>query len=563
MEVKLSFNPTTRKILSLLLFGSGVVNVISASGQTGIIRQEFLLRLFPVEFVHVSKFITLVLGVALGIISINLYRRKKKAWQTAAISSLLSALFHLTKGLNFEQAIISLLIWLILILTRKEYLVESEKIDYKDTGIEVLIAVVLVLLYGVAGFWLLDQREFGLNFNIFASLQQTLKYLSFTPTVLLPQTQYARFFLNSLHWATIFLIIFFLSSFFAPVIFEFIENNQDRHKAKILLNKYGNSSLDFFKLWPDKSYFFSQDEQAFIAYGVKSNVAVALADPTGTKNNIEALIEDFARYCTVNGWRCVFHQVLPDYLQIYQKLGFKNFKIGDHAFVDLKQFNLIGLESRYFRKVINSFERNGFTVEKIAAPLSPAIMNELKKISDSWLEIPGRKERTFTLGFFKKDYLETTPVFVVKNSLDQMIAFANIIPSYAPGETTIDLMRYRQDAPNGTMDFLLIKLFLQLKKEGFTRFSLGLAPMSGFSSNEESSRAEKTIHRIAQNANFIFSFKGLKAYKAKYADYWEPRYLIYKNILDLPLLAKALRKLSEDKGEKTRTEKNKITLWRF
>jgi len=37
----------------------------------------------------------------------------------------------------------------------------------------------------------------------------------------------------------------------------------------------------------------------------------------------------------------------------------------------------------------------------------------------------------------------------------------------------------------------------------------------------------------------------LLQYKAKFASFWEPRYTIYKGILDLPKIALALREISE------------------
>ena len=61
-----------------------------------------------------------------------------------------------------------------------------------------------------------------------------------------------------------------------------------------------------------------------------------------------------------------------------------------------------------------------------------------------------------------------------------MLAFVNIIPSPRKGEATIDLMRQRAVVPNGIMDHLFVRLFQDEREKGFTRFNLGLAPMSGF-----------------------------------------------------------------------------------
>jgi phosphatidylglycerol lysyltransferase len=161
------------------------------------------------------------------------------------------------------------------------------------------------------------------------------------------------------------------------------------------------------------------------------------------------------------------------------------------------------------------------------------------------LEIPGRRERRFTLGWFTTGYIRSTPLFAVVDGEGRMLAFANLIPSGRPGETTIDLMRHLPDAPAGVMDFLFVKLFQHAREQGFTRFSLGMAPLAGFQEHEEASMEERAVHFFLARLDFLFSFTGLKQYKAKYAQIWEPRYTVYRNPLDLPRLAIALGKVSE------------------
>jgi len=48
--------------------------------------------------------------------------------------------------------------------------------------------------------------------------------------------------------------------------------------------------------------------------------------------------------------------------------------------------------------------------------------------------------------------------------------------------------------------------------------------------------------------DFLFRFRGLSQYKAKFATSWEPRYLIYESLLQLPRTALALVRLSEIKN---------------
>jgi len=73
----------------------------------------------------------------------------------------------------------------------------------------------------------------------------------------------------------------------------------------------------------------------------------------------------------------------------------------------------------------------------------------------------------------------------------------------------------------------------------------GLAPMSGFLEREEASAMERAVYQFFQRLTFLFGFGGLKAYKAKFASSWEPRYVIYRHALDLPKVGIALGKVSK------------------
>jgi hypothetical protein len=75
--------------------------------------------------------------------------------------------------------------------------------------------------------------------------------------------------------------------------------------------------------------------------------------------------------------------------------------------------------------------------------------------------------------------------------------------------------------------------------------------MTGFEKCEQATTEERMIHGLFRQLDFLFSFHGLHHYKAKFATSWEPRYLVYSNVLELPRTAFALHRLSEIKKEKT------------
>jgi phosphatidylglycerol lysyltransferase len=352
-------------------------------------------------------------------------------------------------------------------------------------------------------------------------------------------------FLNSLTAVTAAAMLYAVIAIFKPAYYLFRVRPQERIRAKGIVEKYGRSSLDFFKYWPDKSFYFSPSRQTVIAYRVGANFALTLADPVGPDSDIETAIAGFAQLCYEQDWRVGFHQTLPDYIPLYEKLGFRKIKLGDDAVTDLAVFTLEGHSHKELRHTVNHLEASGVTFKFYDPPVPDSVLLEASEVSDDWLKIPGRRERQFTLGVFEPDFVRSTPLAAAYDTGEKMLGFLNQIPSYCKGEATVDLMRRRRDAPNDTMNYLFVKLLFLLKEKGYTRFNLGMAPMAGFQENEPSSTEERIIHAFFQNLNFLFSYQGLKHFKAKFATSWEPRYIVVKSILDLPQYLIALRKVSE------------------
>ena len=533
-------------LLALIVLCSGIVNLLSVMSPALPERAAILREIFPLVFIHLSRFFTLLTGFTLVILSINIYKRKKRAFQIALLLSILSVFFYLAKGLDYEEATLSVILIVLLWISRNSFTVKSSIPTLGWGFLRMSVALVAALLYGIAGFWFLDTREFGINFTIGESVKQTVAFLMLlSDPEIVPRTHHARWFLDSLNTMTGMAILYALFAIFRPVVYRFKTLPQERKLAENITAQYGRSGLDFFKFWHDKSYFFSRSQQSFISFRVGGGYAVVLGDPVGPGSEIEPIIQQFIEYCTNNDWRVAFHQTLPDFLPVYKKLGFRKIKIGDDAIVDLTTFNLEGKEAKKLRHAVNQLEKRGIRLARYDPPLSTEVMSQLQQVSDAWLQIPGRRERTFTLGLFEYNYVRSTAVYAAVDPSGKILAFMNSIPSFCKGEATIDLMRHLPDAAPGIMDFLFIKVFFARKEEGFQRFSLGMAPMAGFGEHEEASAEERAVHYFMQQLHFLFSYQGLLHYKSKFATIWEPRYTIYRNVLNLPRVARAISEVSE------------------
>jgi phosphatidylglycerol lysyltransferase len=528
--------------------GSGIVNLISGIG--GISQPKILVAVFPLEFSRLSRTLTLLIGFALIVLSVNIYKRKKRAWAIVIALSSFSAIFHLTRELNFEKALLSSALLLLLLFARSAFTVRSSGPDLRSALLCLLISVAVAVGYGVTGFWLLDSRHFGVNFQIEDAVIATLRFLSLSSDPrLVPHTQYGHWFLDSLYLITLTAGIYSGFALFRPMVYRFRIAPRERAWAGEIVKQYARTPLDVFKLWPDKSYFFSPSRRSVIAYRVAENIAIALGDPIGPEAEMAPTVREFLRMCQENGWAVAFYQTLPDFVPMYRRLGLKTLKIGDDAMVDLASFSLQGKSKRELRSKVRSLDATGIHMQEFQPPVPDKVIAQLKAVSDQWLQIPGRRERSFTLGQFDPDYLRSNPVLAAVNSGGSVLAFINLI-SVDRREITGDLMRRRMDAPNGIMDYLFIKLFLFARERGYARVSLGMAPMTGFQERELATMEERAIHRLFQQLDFFFSFRGLHHYKAKFATSWEPRYLVYENVLELPRAALAIRQLSEIKEER-------------
>ncbi len=530
--------------LAVVTLGSGMLNIFSVMG--GPSHPRFLRAIFPIEFIHLSRSLTLLIGFALVITSLNVLKRKRLAWVVAVVLAYASILFHLTKGLDYQEASVSAGLLIALLLSRKIFSVRSSAPSLRSTAIRLAVAVTVAIGYGVAGFWFLDERHFGINFHIGQAIETTFRLITFAADPkLIPLTGYGAWFLRSVYMMTVVALAYSGFALFRPVVYQYRTMPREHILAQSIAAGYSRTSLDYFKLWPDKSYFFSPSHHSFIAYRVARNVALALGDPVGPRDEVPNLVREFIEFCRENGWTVAFHQTLPEFLNYYRAAGLKRLKIGDDAVVDLTQYSLEGKGKKEFRYKVRQLEGMGISFVAHRPPLPSNLVRQLRQVSDEWLEIPGRRERTFTLGHFTEEYVASTQVFTATNASGIVLGFVNLIEMPNSKEVSLDLMRRRTDAPNGIMEYLFVKVFLWAREQGYEKFNLGMAPMSGFQEREEARPEERAIHSFFQQLNFLFSFRGLRQYKAKFATGWEPRYLIYSQATELPRVALALRRVSE------------------
>ncbi len=427
---------------------------------------------------------------------------------------------------SIAPSVISLLL---LWFTRKHFTVASQGITLREGVIKFVSCLLVAVLYGTLGFWLLDKRDFGLDFTWKQSIRRALNELTMTgdpgrP----PRTRIGEWFLDSLHFSGALLAVMAVYALFRPVRYTLETLPLERSATREILEQYGNNALDFFKLLPDKSYFFAPSHISVVAYKTTMDVAISLGDPVGPKDELFSTTKSWIEHCHNNGWTVAFLQTTPDLLDTYEKLGLTSVKVGEDGVVDLTQFCEKTVAKKSFKSVVRKFEKEGYSLKRFAPPHADELIDEVEQVSHEWLSLPGRRERGFSLGKFDRHEIQSHVLFAVMSKDSKIIAFVDQITDYRKGEATIDMMRHRVEVPGGTMDFLFCKLLTMLKDEGYTHFSLGLAALSGVGESPNDSLEEKAMHQIYEHMNRFFSYKGLRQYKSKFEPAWEERFLVYE-----------------------------------
>jgi lysylphosphatidylglycerol synthetase-like protein (DUF2156 family) len=86
------------------------------------------------------------------------------------------------------------------------------------------------------------------------------------------------------------------------------------------------------------------------------------------------------------------------------------------------------------------------------------------------------------------------------------------------------------------MDFLYAELLLWAQGEGYLRFDLGMAPLSGLAEERYAPLFARFGRFVFERAGAFYNFEGLRKYKEKFAASWEPRYLAAPGAWSMPIV---------------------------
>lgn len=497
------------KVLAMFVFLSGAILLFSGATPAARGRIAALREVLPLALTEASHFVGSVVGVGLLIVSHGVMRRLDLAYYLAVLGLGVGIAASLLKGGDYEEAIFLAAVLAALVPGRAEF---DRKAAFWEARFSPGWLAAVLAVVG-ASIWL----------ALFA-----FRHVEYTGDLWwrFAVDQGAPRSLRASVGATMAVLAFGVLRLLRPAAPAVHPPSAEELEAVHAVVRRQPSTTPFLVYLRDKMVLLNEARDAFLMYGVQGKTWAVMGDVVGPPERAPELVRSFLALCDDHGGEPVFYQVSGERMHLYADFGFTFLKIGEEAHVPLEGFSLDGAARKPFRLVLNRFAKAGLVFRIAPAEEVPALLPALRAVSDDWLAHKGVAEKGFSLGFFDAEYLARFPVAVAEEA-GRVVAFASLWPGAGKAELSVDLMRYRADAPKNVMEAVLLQLMLWGKEEGYRRFNLGMAPFSGMELSAMAPGWARFLHLVYEQGEAFYNFQGVRGYKEKFHPVWEPRYVAY------------------------------------
>jgi lysyl-tRNA synthetase class 2 len=529
-----SDDPRSRFVLAWLVAGVGLLAALDAIFPE---HRRSLVTAFDAAHVHgLTKALVAPLAAALIVTARSLARGSRRGWEVAV--ALLAVLLALHVERRFDDGAIVTGIAVVALLARRA--------DFRRPGDpsskpRVLLHAALlsgaIALYGLVTLWinrLMADQPYTVGFA-FRVTGRALAGLSFHGAQHLsgPVADWfpVSVFLLGAGGAGLLLV-----EWLAPWRYRVLRRDDELARVRRLIAAFGDDTLAPFALRADKSYFFSPDESAFLAYRVVGGVAIVAGDPIGRKESGVGLVRSFIDFAHERGWRVAVLGVSEGRLESYRSLGLRALYHGDEAVVETASFSLEGRPIRKVRQSVHRLEAAGFQARVLpAVEIGAELRGELEQIARDWRG--AAPERGFVMAldalFGRAD---DESVFVV--GLDREgrpHGFLHFAVVSAGSALSLSSMPRLDDVPNGFNEWLIAEAIAWAGAHGVSRVSLNFSPFAALlSADADLSVGQRVQAATLRRMKGWFQLDNLLLFNRKFFPTWQRRFVVYERRRDLP-----------------------------
>lgn len=526
-----------RRVAAWAVAAVAVLSLLSALTTPLRGRLTALLGALPVEVPQAAAATVVFASTALLLLAWGLRRGRRLAWTATVLLLAATAVLHMLKGIDVEEALLAAAVAGWLLWHRSAFPTRPDSRQVRLATVALLGGGLLVV--AVSAVLVLVAGERGVAGQTARAVAGRLIGDRVTP---LPSTM--PLLAPALYAAGLSLLLLVGWLLVRPRLHRApseAEHLADLDRARRIVAEHGGDTLAYFALREDKSWFFTGD--CVVAYAVRDGVCLVSPDPVGPPEQWASAWAEFTAFTDEHGWPISVVGAGAGWLPIYRASGLRPVYLGDEAIVDCGAFTLDGRAMKGLRGAWNRVHRAGYTVRfydpaalpgELAAQLR-ALMTQSRR---------GEVERGFSMTLSRLfDPRDTGLLLAVAHGPDGRAGgFCHWIPAADISGWSLDVMRRgtAEDLPNGLTDFIIVETIQQLRAWGAWGLGLNFAVMRQVLAGERGSeryggRLSDLQRRLLHRFSDTMQIESLWRYNEKYRPLWRPRYLVLSGLGNAPV----------------------------
>jgi lysylphosphatidylglycerol synthetase-like protein (DUF2156 family) len=526
---------------------AGVVSLVSALLAPMRQRLSDVLRIVPLAVPQTADALVALASLGLLALARSVRRGQRRAWVIAEVLLLASAVLHLIKGIDVEEAATAALVAGYLFVNRDAFRAAVDRPSTRRGLMTLLWGAALTMLTGTLAVevgTVLSASRHHRRLALPQAYLATVQRLVGQHSVGLPD-RLDDFFAPTMLAIAIGLGLAVAYLLSRPVVArhlgpgarsshpasESAESSEllELSGARDVVRRFGSGTLDYFALRSDKRFFFWG--QSVVAYGVYGGVCLVSPDPIGPPAEREEVWKAFRCFADGHGWTLAVMGAGEEWLPIYRASGMHDMYVGDEAVVDCSRFSLEGGRFKGLRQAVNRIAKYGYTITfHDPATIDPSLRRQLQGVMTKSRR--GDVERGFsmTLGraFDASDDGLLLAVVWGPGSTEP-VAFCQYVPAPGIDGYSLDLMRRdNEEHPNGLLDFAVVSTIRHLQAEGKRGLGLNFATMRAVLAGELGEGISQRVQAwLLRRMSDSMQIESLWKFNAKFDPDWQPRYALY------------------------------------
>jgi len=521
-----------RRVAAMLIAAAGLVDLVSAVTPPLRGRLGLVLDVLPLSVSKAATALVALAGLGLLALAQAVRRGQRQAWAVSLGLLVGTSLLNLVKAGDWEEAILALLATWYLMATRSSFAAAVDRPSLRRGALTVVTGATATIVTTVAA---LEVSLSVTHHRLLAPLtaaEAMAQRMVGVRTVALPH-RVGDFLNPALLGVGVGLAVLLLALAFRPVVNAGLAALAPTAalaaiRAREVVRRNGQGTLDYFALRADKTHFFWH--ASLVAYGVYGSVCLVSPDPIGPEAERDGVWAAFRKFADAQGWTVAVLGAAEAWLPVYRSTGMHDLYLGDEGVVDVTQFSLAGGTHKGLRQAVNRIAKYGYTISfHDPAHLEPELAERVRAVMTKSRR--GDVERGFsmTLGRIFDPNDHGLLLAVASGPDGEPVAFCQFVPAPGIDGYSLDLMRRDDgDHPNGLLDFVVVRTIEHLRQQGMQGLGLNFATMRAVLAGETGESLPQRAQRwVLRRMSGSMQIESLWRFNSKFDPTWQPRYGVY------------------------------------